>query len=101
MAAVKRLYQVACVTDTGEVDYITVTDRLFARLIRLKRDIAYELECEAQFIHPTKLCFLCSNELGSENLVYWIGADAQIWLHAECARELASHLIADTKRLRN
>lgn len=57
-----------------------------------------ESEREGYFVcyDPPDECFLCEKPLTCENLVYWRGCRGkQIWLHAECAKELGAHLISD------
>lgn len=53
------------------------------------------------FLKPTDRCFYCSQQLGGTHLVYWQGTDeraVQIWLHPECAKRMADHLVKDWHR---
>ena len=56
-------------------------------------------EALRMFVRPSEECFLCGKPFAEdEDVVYWHGSNTEITLHAECAAELAAHLLSDATK---
>jgi hypothetical protein len=56
-------------------------------------------ETMQMFVHLSEVCFLCGKPFAeNEVVVYWHGSNTEITLHAECAAELAAHLLSDATK---
>jgi hypothetical protein len=45
-------------------------------------------------------CFLCGREL-HDPAVFWMGATAEVYLHADCVPDLAVRMFRDVHEIRN
>jgi len=56
-------------------------------------------EALRMFVRLSEVCFLCGKPFAeNEDVVFWRGSNTEITLHAECAAELAAHLLSDATK---